>query len=141
MEDVPFTWGHNGPKWKINDTNKNEIIHLGGYVWNSIYSVDTFNSNTFQKVTFALKIKQRYGTIAIGIINNVQHKNTYFFQKEILNNNEMKIKQNMYYCLDADDGDKKSHVINHKWKKCMNNDSINSGDILTFTIDFLSSSI
>ena len=148
--EVPFTWGyHNsdGPGWKINENNKKEIKKLASNVTpRSIYSVDTFNSNTqFQKIKFSLKIKKRNGSVLIGIINNVSHKHTEFTTKEIPNNNnnnnnEMKIKQNMYYCINACDGQKSSHVTNHKCKSCMNT-TFNSGDILTFTIDFLSSSI
>ena len=138
--DVPFEWGHNGLLWKINENNEKEIMHLEKYGINTIYSDDTFHSSTFKKITFKLNIKKRYTNMYIGIINNVQHKNTRFWTKEIPNNNEMKIKQNMYYCIGAHNGKKSSHVTNHEDKACMN-DSINSGDILTFTINFESKSI
>ena len=91
MESVPFCWGHNGPKWEINKKNKNIIKYIGPIGWNSIYSVDTFNSNQFQKIQFELKIIKRRDSLCIGIINNFQHKNTWFTQKEIPNNNEMQI--------------------------------------------------
>ena len=135
--EVPFTWGyHDQKEWKINDIYAKRIKRIGKYrYYYSIYSVETFNSNTFDVITFTLRIKKRYERMYIGIINNVQHKNTLFCQKEIPNNNEMKIKQNMYYCINAKNGEKSSHVTNYKWEKCMN-DGINSGDRLTFSINF-----
>ena len=99
--DVPFEWGDHGPLWKINDKNEKEIMHLEKYGFNSVYSVDTFHSNTFTEVSFKLKIKKRNEWLYIGIINNVQHKNTRFWGKEIPNNDETKIKQNvlLYWCI------------------------------------------
>ena len=148
MKSVGFEWGHNGASWEINDKNKKEIkiIKGIGFNGNCIYSVNTFNSNTYQKIQVKLKIKKRYryGTyMPIGIINNFQHKNTYFDKKEIPNNNEMKIKQNIYYCIAISDGEKNSHITNHKWEKWKNNNkfSFSSGDTLTLTIDFMDCSI
>ena len=112
MESIPFQWGYNGPNWKINDKNGEEI-KLTATGWNSIYSVDTFNSTQYKRIQFELKIKKRSCNMLIGIINNFQHANTKFCINEIVTNNESKIDQNMYYCIDADDGTKESHTKNH----------------------------
>ena len=145
MESIPFFWGNNGPKWKINEKNKKEIKMIKSGPNNCIYSVSTFNSNTYQKIQIKLKIKKIYNisSMPIGIINNFQHKNTWFPTKEIPNNNEIKIKQNMYYCIDIDDGQKNSHITNHKWKQWSNNNNLSysSGDILIFRIDFVNNLI
>ena len=138
--DVLFEWGHNGSLWKINDKNEKEIMHLDKFGCSTIYSDDTFDSDTFTQITFKLKIKKRNSSLWIGIINNVQHKNTPFWEKEIPNNDEMEMKQNMYYCIGASDGMKGSHVTNDQDEACIN-DSINNGDTLTFRINFKSESI
>ena len=138
--DVSCEWGYHGPLWQINDKNKNEITRLHKHGWNSIYSVDTFNSDTFGKITFKLSIKKRNWGLYIGIINNAQNKNTRFWTRAITNKDEMKIKQNMYYCIDVYYGQKRSHVTNDEDEKFLN-DSINNGDTLTFKIDFKCTSI
>ena len=137
--DIPLKWGNNGELWKISAKNKNEIVNLKDGS-NSVYSVDTFDSNTYRKITFALRIKEKRNSLQIGIVNNVQHKNTRFCKKEIPNNNEMKIEENRYYCIDAHTGKRQSHVTNHAPEE-YTDDIIYDGDILIFSIDFESESI
>ena len=94
--DVPFAWGHNGPKWKINDKNEHEISIIQGNEWsdtNSIYSIDMFHSNTFQQLRFRLKISNKRDCMQIGVINNCCHKNRDFDTEKIPYNKQGKIKK------------------------------------------------
>ena len=147
MQSIDWEWGHCGPNWEIDKTDTNIVRALSGpgfFDWSCIYSVNTFNSNTYQKVQIKLKIKERYQSsyLPIGIINNFQHKATGFWTPEIPDNTEMKIKKNMYYCLNSSDGMSASHITNHDDVQWTNkNLNFSSGDILSLSINFSDKSI
>lgn len=132
---VHITWGHGGRKWKVHRSNSKQVSLTSNCSWNSIYSMQTFNSTQYSAVQFNLKIVKRKDTggMIIGIVNNLEYKNTLFAKNQI---------PNKYYALNGCDGKKASHMTDHKWKRWVTpggdeSSSFNTGDIVSLLIDFV----